>query len=105
MKKYYVTKDTKLVVSHELSVSNKIVEKAPVLEVLNIVKKWVKQLFPDKHYVVYYKGDKPDIDMITMYDPSTVGDNIELNVYHTPHNVRFQIGTFETTYKINESSL
>lgn len=102
MEKYYVTKDTRFVASHELSVSNSIIETEDTLTVLTIVRKWVQQIFPT--YIVYHKGNNCSIDMFTMYDPSAVDDKIRLNIVHTKYNVRFQIGVFETEYKINKSA-
>lgn len=102
MEKYYVTKDTRFVASHELSVSNSIIETEDTLTVLATVRKWVQQIFPT--YIVYYKGNDCTVDMFAMYDPDAVGDKIRLNVVHTKFNVRFQIGIFKTEYKINKSA-
>lgn len=103
MDKYYVSKKTTLSDCCELSVSNDIVKRVDLNTVLDIVRKWVKQVFPTSHYIVYCKGDfeKATIDDITMYDPNAVGDPYTLHVVHAPSNVRFKIGVYKTEYIIN----
>lgn len=104
MEKYYVSKDTRFVASHELSVSNSIIEKDGIMPVLNVLKRWVKQIFPDENYIVYYKGNEPNIDAITMYEPSTPANmEAKLMIVHTKCNVRFQIGIYKTEYKIKKA--
>ena len=103
METYYVSKDTKFVAHHELSVSNDIVKKESALVVLEIVRRWVKQIFPNDNYIVYWKGDVPSIDMFTMYDPDAIGDKTRLLVVRMKSNVRFRIGIFETEYKIERA--
>lgn len=103
MDKYYVSKKTTLIDCCELSVSNDIVKRENLNTVLDIVRKWIKQIFPTSHYIVYYKGDfeKATIDDITMYDPNAIGDPYALHVVHAPSNVRFRIGIYKTEYIIN----
>ena len=102
MERFYVSKVTTFTASHELSVSNDIVDKEDAFKVLTIVREWVKSIFPT--YLVYYKGNECKVDMFAMYDPEAIGDRIELNIVHTKCNVRFQIGIYKTEYKINKSA-
>lgn len=102
MEKYYVTRNTKFVATHELSISNAIVSKEDVMTILNIVQKWIHGIFPD--YLVYYKGNTPSIDMFAMYDPNAIGDKTCLNIFHTASNVRFRIGMYEIEYKIEHAT-
>jgi hypothetical protein len=103
MDKYYISKKTTLTDCCELSVSNDIIKRENLLTVLDIVRKWVKQVFPTSHYIVYYKGDfeKATIDDMVMYDPNVVGDPYVLHVVHAPSNVRFRIGIYKTEYITN----
>jgi hypothetical protein len=106
MDKYYVSKKTTLADCCELSVSNDIVKRENLYTVLDIVRKWVKQVFPTSNYIVYYKGDfeKATIDDMTMYDPNAIGDPYTLHVVHAPSNVRFRIGIYKTEYIINKTA-
>lgn len=110
MDKYYVSKKTTLTDCCELSVSNTIffskvngIKREDLSTVLDIVRRWVKQVFPTSNYVVYYKGDfeKATIDDMTMYNPNAIGDPYVLHVVHAPSNVRFRIGIYKTEYIIN----
>lgn len=103
MEKYYVTRDIRFVAQHELSVSNGIVGKEDVTVILDIVRKWVNEVFPNNHYIVYYKGNTPSIDMFTIHNPNAIGDKTCLNIFHTKSNVRFRIGVYETEYKIEHA--
>ena len=103
MDKYYVSKKTTLADCCELSVSNDIIKRVDLSTVLDIVRKWIKQVFPTSHYLVYYKGnfEEATIDDITMNDPNAVGDPYTLHVVHASSNVRFRVGVYKTEYIIN----
>lgn len=95
MKKYAVFTNTEFVPTHELSVSNKIIEREDVLTVMGIVKTWAESIYPG--VIVTYRGDKPTISGIT-----TIFKGIAMKVIHKEHNVRFQLGKFEPRYKTKE---
>lgn len=104
MEKYAVFTTTTFKPCCELSISNKIVEKVDLLTIRGIVENWIKKIFPDRNYIVYYLGNFEDatIDRITMYDPTTIDDPYKLIVVHKQYNVRLQIGTYETKYDVKE---
>lgn len=95
MKKYAVFTNTEFVPTHELSVSNKIIEREDVQTVLGIVKKWAEGIYPG--VIVTYRGDKPTISGIT-----TIFKGIAMKVIRKEYNVRFQLGKFEPKYETKE---
>lgn len=103
MKKYAVFTETKFVPTHELSLSNKIVEREDVLTVLRIVDEWVNSIYPHS-FIVYCKGDDISIANFTMYlspkaeDQSSEMKKTGLEVMFTPSNIRFRIGVYATKY-------
>lgn len=91
MEKYAVFTSTEFVPTHELSVSNKIIEKESATTVLDIVAKWAEGIYPN--IIVTYRGDKATVSGIT-----TVKKGIAIKVVHKESNVRFQLGTFKPVY-------
>ena len=100
MKKYAVFTKTEFVPTHELSLSNKIIEKEDVLTVLDIIRNWVHSI--DPNVLVYYKGNIPDVNMFTAMNPIAIGDNMGFVVIHKESNVRFRLGFFKKTYETHE---
>ena len=100
MKKYAVFKKTEFVPTHELSLSNKIVEKEPVSKVLEIVNEWARKIYPDAN--ICYKGFKPNIADLFITRVNTIGDNTGIVVFNKESNVRFRIGFFNTIYETRE---
>lgn len=86
----------------ELSISNKIVEKEDKLVVLNIIRGWVNSLFPNDHYVVYFKGNYENATIDDVEMTSMTGEPYKLIIVRAPHNVRVRIGTFRNAYTIKK---
>lgn len=102
MEKYAVFTQSTFDAVAELSISNKIVEKEDKLVVLNVIRGWVRSLFPGGRYIVYFKGDceKATIDDVTI--ESMVGGPYKLMVVRAQSNVRVRIGTFKPAYTIKK---
>lgn len=101
MKKYAVFTESKFMPTHELSLSNRIVEEEDILTVLEIVRDWINKI--DTDCIVYFRGNTEDatIQSITVRKISNV-EKVGLTVYCKESNVRFRFGTFETAYVIKE---
>ena len=100
MKKYAVFTKTEFVPTHELSLSNKIVEKEDFGTILQIINQWAKSIYQDA--AVYPKDIENKIDSLSIMRIHTVGDNTGLVIYRKESNIRFRLGFFRTTYETRE---
>lgn len=98
MEKYAVFTKTEFVPTHELSLSNKIVEKEDATTVMQIVNKWARGIYPD---AIVVRKDQ-NIDSLSVIRVNTIGDHTGMVVYRKESNIRFRLGFFKTTYEIGK---
>jgi hypothetical protein len=102
MEKYAVFTQSTFRPVAELSISNKIIEKEDKMVVLNIIKRWVHDLFPNDRYIVYFRGNCENATIDDVTTESMVGGPYKLMVVRAPQNVRVRIGTFKDVYTIKK---
>ena len=95
MEKYAVFTESELVPTHELSLSNKIVEREDVSVIYKIVTDWLHTINPD--LVVSHTHTVPTISHMIV-----TNKNYMLLVKYKEYNIRFQLNNIVTSYKVRK---